>query len=113
MRIAFWLTLLLGVCALAGTTHGNWWCRLFWPGQNWPHCVGESCCDDYCPKPLPCPRSAGCFECPDYCPKGPPCPRCMCDFTCDDYCPKPVPKVRCPGVNLECWPWRSCSSTNP
>ena len=71
----------------------------------WPNCIQKTCCDDYCPKPLPCTPRIGCFGCDDYLCKCAPCvPRIGC-FGCDDYCPKCAPVWRCaPATHLKCVP---------
>ena len=99
--------LVLSLCGLArAADHCDYWGHLFGRGACVPDCITLRCCDDYCPKPLPCVRGVSCFGCDDYCPK--PLPRacgvnCFC---CDDYCPKPLPCVRCcpPPVGLTCGP---------
>ena len=71
----------------------------------WPDCIKKTCCDDYCPKPIPCVPRICCFGCDDYMYKCEPCVKRMCCFGCDDYCPKCEPVIRCaPCTNLKCVP---------
>ncbi len=35
----------------------------------WPNCITKTCCDDYCPKPMPCVLRIDCFGCDDYMPQ--------------------------------------------
>jgi hypothetical protein len=111
MKNLWWLILLTAICCFPSIAGGSVWCTILGHAQDWPRCVGCTCCDDYCPKLEPCPHCVQCFECPDYCPKCQPCARCVDGFTCDDYCEKPFPKVRCPGVNLEGHPLCPCDGT--
>src|SRR5262245_32864567 len=68
-----------------------------------PNCVCKYCCDDYCPKPLPCVCGIRNFCCDDYCAKPYPCPACVKASCCDDYCPKCPPRIFCPpNSNLKC-----------
>ncbi|QDV74805.1 hypothetical protein [Botrimarina mediterranea] len=72
-------------------------------------CPQKYCCDDYCPKPLPCPPRADCCRlCDNYCHKPLPCPPCVdCRRFCDDYCPKPLPCLRCRSTEHDvCIPYR-------
>lgn len=63
------------------------------------------CCDDYCPKPMPCVRCAPLGCCDDYCPKLMPWTKPLCYCGPNDYCPKPWICVR------PCWPaWYSCGA---
>jgi len=60
--------------------------RLLSWNMCWPNCVTKTCCDDYCPKPMPCVKRT-------------------CNFGCDDYCPKCPPTIRCaPTAGLKCVP---------
>src|SRR5437016_5003745 len=70
-----------------------------------PSCY--DCPDDYCPKPLPCPRPnrGGCL-CDDYCPKPMPVISCFPRGCVDDYCPKPFPCCLPPSLR----PWYTCGS---
>ena len=79
---------------------------LSWLGRSClPDCVGRWCCDDYHPKPLPCPQPVNCFGCDDYCAKPLPCAIPVRHFCCDDYCRKCLPPV-CfpPRCDLDCPP---------
>lgn len=80
-----------------------------------PDCIRKWCCDDYCPKPFPCPVDVKCFLCDDYDPKRQPCPIDVNRFGCDDYCPKPFSFHCCPSSReLKCapqqrFPWRAAT----
>jgi len=79
--------------------------RLLSWNMCWPNCVTKTCCDDYCPKPMPCVKRTCNFGCDDYCPKPMPCVKRTCNFGCDDYCPKCPPTIRCaPTAGLKCVP---------
>ncbi len=70
-----------------------------------PDCIRKWCCDDYCPKPIPCPVNLKCFGCDCYQAKCAPCPVGVKCFRCDDYCPKPLPCIFCPpNCHLKCAP---------
>jgi hypothetical protein len=59
-----------------------------------PDVLLRSCCNNYCPKPLPCSGAHffGCGEC--YCGKPCPSPKCFPnDRSCMDYCRKPCPDL--------------------
>ena len=74
-------------------------------GIHVPDCIRKRCCDDYCPKPPPCPVKVEQFCCDDYCPKPLPCPVKAGKFCCDDYCPKAFPCIICPScAELKCPP---------
>jgi len=62
------------------------------------------CCDDYCPKKLPCigPTAKGCVD--DYCPKKLPCVPPNPKGCVDDYCRKTCPIV----LPNQCEPWYTC-----
>ena len=54
------------------------WCRdAYRRGLKWSCLPEGGCCDDYCPKPLPCVTLL-----------------CYCGC-CDDYCRKPLPQLNC------------------
>ncbi|MCU0959623.1 MAG: hypothetical protein MUF48_05915 [Pirellulaceae bacterium] len=103
------LPILLAVVALAAAPAraADW--GLFLPPLCWPECFRKLCCDDYCPKPLPCVPRVSCFGCDDYQGKCAPCVRRLGCFGCDDYCPKCPPAIRCaPAADLKCVPLREC-----
>jgi hypothetical protein len=93
-RITFSAVFMLLVCqpVMAGNHFGSF----FNLGKYWPNCVSKVCCDDYCPKPLPCVQQVGCGVCDDYCSKPVPCTKQVCCFGCDDYCKKCLPPIKCP-----------------
>ena len=93
-RIIFTAVLMLLLCQ--PVMAGNHFTSLFSFGKCWPNCVKMVCCDDYCPKPMPCVRQVGCGVCDDYCRKPEPCAREVCCFGCDDYCKKCLPPLKCP-----------------
>jgi hypothetical protein len=66
------------------------------PSIRIPDCIRKWCCDDYCPKPLPCPVPVQCFSSDCYRAKLLPCPVAVKRFSCDDYCLKPFPSICCP-----------------
>ncbi len=66
-----------------------------------PDCVRDYCCDDYCPKHVPCLHGIKTKCCDDYCEKPTPCIRRAC-IVCDDYRPKCQPQVPCPARKLTC-----------
>ena len=71
----------------------------------WPDCVKQTCCDDYCPKSMPCVPQVKCFGCDDYRPKCEPVVKKVCCFGCDDYCSKCEPVIKCaPPTMLRCIP---------
>jgi hypothetical protein len=78
---------------------------LFDLAARWPNCVAKTCCDDYCPKPMPRVCKNGRFCCDNYCPKPEPCARPVCCCCCDNYCRKPLPPIQCP-----CSPHLSCGA---
>lgn len=101
------LPLLLALAAVTATGAQAGERRLFLPPFCWPDCICPRCCDDYCPKPLPCVPRVCALGCDDYCPKCPPWVRRLCCFGCDDYCPKCPPTIRCaPTADLKCIPLR-------
>ncbi|HEX3997479.1 MAG TPA: hypothetical protein VHX65_02900 [Pirellulales bacterium] len=100
-------SLAFSAAANAGEPSGGW---SLWPGicLHPPCCA---CCDDYCPKPLPCTAPFCCFGCDDYCGKPLPTVTPFCCFGCDDYCPKPCVVVAplCCGPNYTCGPAPRCN----
>ena len=62
----------------------------------WPDCIKQYCCDDYCPKGLPCVCPLDYFERDDYCRRKLPVTCATLCWKCDDYCPKRLPRVCCP-----------------
>jgi hypothetical protein len=66
-----------------------------------------TCCDNYCPKLLPCVPCAPRGCCDSYCPKPMPWTKPLCYCGPNDYCPKPCIYVP------PCWPaWYSCGAQN-
>ena len=96
------VVLIIGVSSTASAID---LCMLLACHPCWPSCIGKTCCDDYCSKPLPCVPKLRCFGCDDYTPKCAPCtPRVRC-FGCDDYDPKCEPVIQCaPAAELKCVP---------
>ena len=96
------LALLLALGVLGPSPASAIGIRPFDLGACWPKCITKFCCDDYCPKAMPCVSQNCRFVCDDYCPKPAPCARRIRTKGCDDYCKKPLPRIHCPT--------RSCSS---
>lgn len=65
------------------------------------------CCDNYCPKPMPCIPCVPLGKCPDnYCRKPTPCIMSPVRGCCpDNYCRKPLPYL--------CWPVDHCNYRCP
>lgn len=64
------------------------------------------CCDDYCPKSMPCVPCAPNGCCNDYCAKPMPCTAPLNYCGPNDFCPKPCNMYLPP-----CWPaWYSCGA---
>jgi hypothetical protein len=77
-----------------------------------PEALLRGCCDNYCPKPLPCVNYICCICGPDdYCGKPCPCVRCFWGCCPDCYCRKPCPDLcrplaadyfTCAGSSVRC-----------
>ena len=81
------------------------WNAFFCLDRCWPDCIKKVCCDDYCPKPMPCVKRVCKFGCDDYCPKPEPCVKKTRATRCDDYRPKCPPVIKCPPCgHLKCAP---------
>ncbi len=106
------LTLALLLCLVASTSaQAVDWEKIFCLPWSVPQCVKPTCCDDYCPKSMPCVPQVRCFTCDDYCPKSAPCVKKICRFGCDDYCYKCPPRLLCPPTTfLKCAPSSSSCS---
>lgn len=90
-----------GAIADSAYPAGRWFC--FWRQDPVSNCCLRHC-DDYCPKPPPCPLCGMRGGCNDYCRKPTPCfPVPDCPGCCNDYCSKPAPRTcGCPWFST---PW--------
>jgi hypothetical protein len=102
------LAILLLGCSTANRASGE----IFDCKVDVPDCVQKYCCDDYCPKSMPCAKPARPGCCDKYCGKPLPCTREICCFGCDDYDVKCTPVVICPCLKLSCPRGSDCQS-NP
>ncbi len=111
LRVLFTIALLV-LASRAEAEHG-WWRGTCWAPSRCSH----PCCDNYCPKPIPCPPGRPCTTCDDYCRKPIPCVCVPLPRVCESYCPKPLPRLTCPDCfpNWICGPgsWRSPASNTP
>ena len=98
------LAVVLGLTANSSAQAVDWG-KIFCLPWCVPKCDQPTCCDDYCPKRMPCVPEIRCFGCDYYCPKCEPCTKQVCCFGCDDYCFKCPPLLRCPPcTDLKCVP---------
>jgi hypothetical protein len=105
------MVLAMVVCLIVNSAaHAIDWEKIFCLQWCIPDCPQPKCCDDYCPKPIPCVPPVRCFGCDDYCPKCEPCTKEVCCFVCDDYCYKCPPKIVCPPCcDPKCVPTATCA----